>query len=394
MADVPARLTLRTTPFDTTTRVLSRRMVNPLCGLTPRLKFGVRGRSEPRIAIAGAELTGVHVFHNGRPIPPESHHLGGAGVLLDEPLIKSLGESAERYCHYSFPAQHRDRIRFASHREMTEQANTVPARESLVFFTDAQFERPGFLFDRFDPDAPMGWLPMSSLTGETTYWAPAQLTMVGYRPRRKDGEPWLNAAVTTGTATHSDPGKALLSAIEELIQLDSVMGHWHSDRPSVLIRHDARLRALDGLIERYWRKGAPPPEFHLLPNPDLPGFTIACLYRNGHTASVPVAAGLGSDLRLPYAMYKALLESVAVFRYASWMAAKRTADGAVHTPGKDNFFDLADNVAYYTEPANAAIVERRFAVHTQASAGDLPPDVAGDTRACAAHLVDAFAATG
>jgi ribosomal protein S12 methylthiotransferase accessory factor len=386
-------LTRRTMPFDTGTRALARRMVNPVGGLTPKLKFSARSRGEPRVAIAGAELTGVHVLHGTRPIPAERHHLGGAGILLDEPVIKSLGESAERYCHHSFPVLHHDRLRFASHRAMSGDGHQVPPDQCLSFFSDGQLGRDGFLFERFDPGAPMSWLPADSLTSDHPYWMPAQLALVGYRPRRKDGEPWINSAVTTGTATHSDPGKALLGALEELIQLDCVIGHWYGGRPSVKILLDGRLRVLARLIDRHWSPATPPPEFHLLPNPDLPGFTVACLYRDERPGSAPIVAGLGSDQRLGHAMYKALLESVAVFRYANWMAAKTAVDGG-EAADKDRFFDLDDNVAYYTDPVNAAIIERRFAVHTEASARDLPPDAAPDPRACVAALVGAFAQTG
>jgi thiazole/oxazole-forming peptide maturase SagD family component len=388
-----ARLVPRTTPFDAGTRVLARRMLNPVCGLIPRLKFSARSRGEPRIAIAGAELTGVHVLYGGRPIPAERHHLGGAGILLDEPLIKSLGESAERYCHHSFLAHHRDRLRFASHRAMSSGGRGIPSDQCLSFFSDEQLGRDGFLFEPFDPDTPMSWLPADSLTSDDPYWMPAQLTLVGYLPRRKEGEPWVNAAVTTGTATHSDPGKALLGALEELIQLDCVIGHWYGGQPSVKILLDGRLRALARLIDRHWSPGTPPPEFHLLPSPDLPGFTVACVYRDEHPGNAPVVAGLGSDQRLGHAMYKALLEAVAVFRYANWMAAKAAIEDSDVTD-KDRFFDLDDNVAYYTDPANAAIIDNRFAVHVEVSARDLPPDAAPDLRTRVKALVAAFARTG
>ncbi|WP_219503412.1 YcaO-like family protein [Nonomuraea ceibae] len=387
------RLSRRTLPFEATTRKLMRRMLNPVCGLTPRLKFSVRSRGEPRVAISGTELTGVHVLNGGPQIPAERHHLGGAGILLDEPLIKSLGESAERYCHHSYLAHHPERLRFDSYRTVSRERAMLPPEQCLTFFSGEQLDRDGFLFRRFDADTPMSWLPADSLTSDAPYWLPAQLALVGYRPRRRDGERWINSAVTTGTAAHSEPGKALLGALEELVQLDCVVGHWYGALPSVKIRLDRRLRVLDRLIEHHWTRGTPAPEFHLLPSPDLPGFTIACLYHHGNPAIAPVVAGLGSDQRLAYAMYKALLEAVAVFRYATWMTVKTAIDETGHAD-KTRFFDLDDNVAYYTAPANAALIEKRFAAHTVTAAADLPPDGPADPRSCARRLVDAFAATG
>ncbi|MEV0347205.1 YcaO-like family protein [Nonomuraea sp. NPDC050680] len=129
------------------------------------------------------------------------------------------------------------------------------------------------------------------------------------------------------------------------------------------------------------------------PHRSLPGFTVACVYRDEHPGNAPVVAGLGSDQRLGHAMYKALLEAVAVFRYANWMAAKAAIEDCDVTD-KDRFFDLDDNVAYYTEPANAALIDKRFAVHVEVSARDLPPDAAPDLRTRVKALVAAFARTG
>jgi hypothetical protein len=52
------------------------------------------------------------------------------------------------------------------------------------------------------------------------------------------------------------------------------------------------------------------------------------------------------------------------------------------------------NAVHYTDPAHATVIDKRFAVHTKASANDLPPDSASDTRTRVKALVAAFATTG
>jgi ribosomal protein S12 methylthiotransferase accessory factor len=230
---------------------------------------------------------------------------------------------------------------------------------------------------------------MTSLTtSDDDMLVPAQLTLTGYQPRRADGEKRHQAAVSTGTAAHTDPGKALLNAIQELVQLDSVIRHWHSDTPSVRIICDRRTRTLQRLIDTYWDTHAPYPEFHLLASPDLPGFTIACLIR-GHEGHHPaIAVGLGADTKLTLAMYKALLEATTLANSLSW---KPLTD---HKREEPAFYDLDSNVNHYADPTNAHIVEDKFARCTAINAADLEPDFTGDTRSTVRHFINAFRTTG
>jgi thiazole/oxazole-forming peptide maturase SagD family component len=356
---------------------LARRIVGPITGLMPNLGFHTRPRHGTRVVITTGDLTGVHHLTGGSPVEPGSHHIGAAAVTMDDALIRTLAESIERYGHYAFPAHHR--FTFAARADLDG-----PSLAPVELFDDEQFADPDFLFDPYDPDAPLGWWRMAALTGGPDLCVPAQSTLVGYPPRLAEGEPWLHAAVTTGSATHTDPARALLSAIQELVQLDATMGHWHTATRSARITFDQRTEALAGLIARYWDRRAPYPEFHLLPSPDLPGFTVACLIRSAGDRGPAVSVGLGADTSLTAAMHKALLEGTTL----------TTIPEEEPSPGDELFLDLEANVSHYARPENAHVVEDRFARCDAVRASDLPPDRGDDVRTTVRRYVTAFRATG
>nr|MDQ3579231.1 YcaO-like family protein [Actinomycetota bacterium] len=358
---------------------LARRIVSPMTGLVPNLGFNTRGRRGTRVVTTTCELTGVHHLVGSLPAKPGSHHIGAASLTVADASIRSLAEAVERYAQYAFAAHHQ--FTFASRAALSAPA--LP-HEDMRYFAEEQFTAAGFPFDRPDRDAPLGWWSMASLTGGPDTLVPAQMTLVGYRPRVDEGEPWSQAAVTTGSAAHTDPARALLSAIQELIQIDSTMGHWYTAAPSTRIVLDGRTELLQRLISRYWDPRAPRPEFHLLPSPDLPGFSVACLMRSGGLGGPTVSLGLGADTSLTTAMYKALLEGTSL----------SSVPDHDPEPGDELFLDLEANVSHYAKAEHAHVVEDRFARCDTLPASQLPPDGKDDLRTTVRHYVDAFGATG
>ncbi|NUT47155.1 MAG: hypothetical protein HOV94_07540 [Saccharothrix sp.] len=346
-----------------------------MTGLVPNIGFHNRVRRGTRVVTTMSDLTGVHHLVHGNPVKSGGHHIGAASLTVSDALIRTLGESIERYAQFAFPAHHE--FTFAPVSGLAD-----PAVAPVPHFTDEQFADPAFPFDRVEPDAWLSWWRMAALTGGPDLFVPAQSTLVGYQTRNDDGEPWLHPAVSTGTAAHTDPATALLSAIQELVQLDATMGHWYTDFRSVRIDSDHRTHALDGLIAGHWDHRAPRPQFHLLPSPDLPGFTVVCLIRAGATGGPAIALGLGADTHLTVAMYKALLESTNL---------AIVPDGG---PGDGRFLDLENNLFHYAKPEHAQVVQDRFADCDTARAADLPPDATDDVRTTVRRYIDAFRISG
>src|SRR5437867_10066363 len=119
-------------------------MLCPLTGLAQEIGFAQRGRLEPRIAVSGGDMTGVHVLR-GKPAPREgAYHIGGSGLTYGEVVIRTLGETIERYVQFA-PDKPR-RFVIATVREMLSEGRTVAATDPLRFFSEAQLARGGFPF--------------------------------------------------------------------------------------------------------------------------------------------------------------------------------------------------------------------------------------------------------
>jgi thiazole/oxazole-forming peptide maturase SagD family component len=354
------------------TRRLVQRLVSPMCGLDQGIGFLLRDRLEPRFVVSGAQLTGAYQLA-GHAQPGE-YHIGGTGVTLDEALIRALGETTERYAQVISAVVHTYSTALASHRELTAAGEPTLPADAFRFFAPEEYREPTFPFQPFDPDAPLSWLRVPSILTDEESWVPAQLLLVGYVPRRHLGEPWLLSAVSTGTAAHTDPHLALRNALLELVQIDAAMGHWYSSAPSSSIRLDARTKRLERLIDRTFVPGQPRPTFYWLESAGLAGFPIACVLEERPGKRPAIGVGLGIDLRLERAMYKALLEAVGVIQLAKVTLLNRAVGEGGASIDATSIFDLDSNVAYYAEPGRQARLQEKFPESCEISASSLPPD--------------------
>jgi thiazole/oxazole-forming peptide maturase SagD family component len=364
---------------------LARRMVHPLCGLDSRVGFLLHGRTEPRFAVVGGQLSGVHRLLGQEQAG--SYHIGGVGLTRHEALVRTLGESAERYCQLLSVASGSVPVRVATVDELRAEGHDIVDPCALGFFSDGQYARPGFLFEPPRAAARYGWVRMRQVPGETVVHVPAQLALVGYAPHRRRGEPWLAPAMTTGTATHTTVAAARRGALLELLQVDTAMGHWFGPAAAPRILPGRRLDALQRLVAAWMGRSATPSVHHLA-SPDLPGHSVACLVRQPGGRRPVVAVGLGSETRLIEACYKALLEAVGVLQLAKTGMASAALDGA-RAGARDEetaFFDLDGNVVHYGDGGGADVLAVKFPEDRTIADDDVPPDMSGNAAEVAAEL--------
>lgn len=383
-------------PF--TTRRLLERMLSPLCGLDRTLIFTMRSLLGPRFIVGGAELTGVHLLHN--QAEPGSYHIGGAGVVMHEAMIRALGESAERYSQFVSVFGDRHPVTVATYDDMARSEHRVPREEALTFFSPEQYAAPGFRFQPFDRTKPMGWVQATSLIDGSAVWVPAQLVLLSYMSNHTPGEPWLLSAVTTGTAAHTRRDLALRNALLELVQVDAIMGHWYSSATAPQILLDERTKPLRRLIERHFVAPWPAIRFHWIGSPDLVGMNVACVIK-GAPGQIPAGGvGVGADLRLGPAMYKALLEAVGVMLLVRLNLVNQAVGYAIGgnghaTDGIDpaEIFDLDTNVNYYAFPEHVAAIDEKFVTDRVVRASELPADSDDEIDRELARLIDGFRAS-
>jgi thiazole/oxazole-forming peptide maturase SagD family component len=368
---------------------LARRMVHPLCGLDSRVGYVLRGRAEPRFAVAGGELSGVHRLLG--KAEAGAYHIGGVGLSRHEALVRALGESVERYCQLVSVAGGTVPVRFGTVGEIAADGPLVDPG-LLPLFSAAQYARPGFPFQPATPDARYGWVRLARLPDRVPVAVPAQLALVGYAPHRGHGEPWLAPAVTTGTATHRTRAKASRGALLELIQIDAAMGHWYGPGAAPRITFGDRLAPLRRILDRYLG-GRVTAAFHALPG--MGAHVVACLLRQPD-GRLPVAvAGLGCDLRLADAGYRALLEAVGVLQLARVvMAGAALAGQPPELPAEDGIYDLDSNVAHYAAGGGADILAAKFPADAWVGEEELAPDWSGTPEASVDRLTAGLLAGG
>lgn len=365
-----------------TTRRLMSRMVGPLTGLAQQVGFVLPGPLDARLVVAGGEMTGVHVLR-GTPAPRAgAYHIGGAGRSVTESVVKTLGETVERYAQMMSQVASRHELLTASAEDMR-----AAGRQLLVpphgWFTDEMLARDGFPFRRLDPHEPVVWLRCRSLVDSGPRWMLAQEASPGYHGF--PGEPHVMSGVSTGSAAHTSVPAALLNCLLELVQIDAAMGHWYGGGPALLLTGGDRTAAVRRQVARTLPARAEQPTFVLLPSPDLPGFAVACLVTAPHAPRL--AVGLGCDLTLAGAVWKSFLEGAAVAQLAKVLLFRRSVEG--DAARAEGLYDLDENVAHYAGAAHEEVLTR-FTGGPAVSDDDVAPDGPTDPAAGAARIVDAF----
>jgi len=371
-------------------------MISPLCGLDQRINFILRSRDEPQFVTAGAEMTGVHVLR-GQPRPKiGSYHIGGSGIFLEEALIRSLGETVERYSQMVAEIGLKEEIIPAPFDDLARRGEPTLPASRFSFFSKLQYSQAGFPFVPFSPDMTLGWYRSISVPDGLQILVPAQFLFVGYNLKSERGEKCIYPAVTTGTASHTVATLAIRNCLLELIQIDSAMGHWYSSAIAPKIFLDERVAAIDKIVALRFLASEWIPEFYWLPNADLSAFTVACVIRSSSNKSPASVVGLGCDTRLVAAMYKALLEAVAVIQLSKLILLDRAIGERSESPeiNRRRIYNLDDNVALYADPRQQEVIDTKFQRGTQISASELPPDPKLSTDAEIRQLISCFEATG
>ena len=363
---------------DYKTRHLMQRMLNPICGLVQEIGFIKRNKFGAKILTAGADITGVHTLLNRENPGRGAYHTGGSGIFLNEPIIKSLGETIERYAQLISELTLKEECVFVSYDEMKNKFNHVLPKEYIDLYSTEQLSREHFPYAQFDARLPLCWVKIPQLDTPNYFWVPAQFLFVGYQVKQHLNEPWYCTAVTTGTAAHTDQASVLLNSILEIIQLDSAMGHWYSNYEAPEIVFDKRTLAMQEVLRKYDNQKYNSVRFFLLRNPDLLGFSIACILEKPEKSVPRVSIGLGASTSLNDALYKAYLEAIGVSYLSNVLILKEKLNKqSDHHTSLDNIYDIDTNVALYGKGENYHRVAQRFNGSNRIFASEIDADIQG-----------------
>jgi len=377
------------------THHLSKRMLNPMCGLTQEIGFIKRAKFGARVLTAGADITGVHNLLGHADPGRGAYHTGGAGIFLNEPIIKSLGETIERYSQLIAEFTDMHELIFSNYQDMQKNYQNILSPAFLDVFSEEQLNRENFPFRKFDPELPVSWAKIRSVHTNKFYYIPAQLLFVGYHIKKHLNEPWYGTAVTTGTAAHTDLVSALLGAILEIIQIDSTMGHWYGNIEIPEIIFDNRTKPMEKLLKQYGNPAHNPARFFWLKNPDLGGFSIACLLERPPNCIPRVSVGLGASTSLNDALYKAWLEAIGVSSLGNLIILKESLyKNEANDEACADIYDIDQNVARYGKGYHFDSIQKKFSGKQTINASDISADLSGTQQEQFQQLVNSFVKSG
>jgi len=154
---------------------------------------------------------------------------GGKGAILSHVFMGTIGEAIERFLSILRAEEIKNEIIYATPRDMKKKGYNILGPDKLYFFANHQYAQKNFPFKPFTDHSYVGWVKgRNVLTNEEVY-APAQLTLFGYRPIR--GEDRICYSSSAGLVTHVSKKDALYHGFCELIERDAINIRWVCNIP-------------------------------------------------------------------------------------------------------------------------------------------------------------------
>ncbi|MGJ5817895.1 YcaO-like family protein [Paludibaculum fermentans] len=270
-----------------------------------------------------------------RPLP-----IGwGKGLDLPGAIYSAVGEAVERYAP-SLPEPARI---------VWEAASRLPGEwlDLHPVYSDDQYERAGFPYTRFSPDAVQPWVAGEWLDCKEPVWLPA---ISAYLAMQVTAEQFLSQGTSNGLASHPGREEAALRAVMELVERDAFLASWLTGRAGTRIELDNTLEpALAAVIDGVRGLGAAVELYRL--ETAACGTAVMCLAL-GDGAEYPGATiALGADLDAAGALRQAILELGQTGPHLRKMMRR----GALTVPERpEDVHAMMDHAAWYFDARRAA----------------------------------------
>jgi ribosomal protein S12 methylthiotransferase accessory factor len=207
----------------------------------------------------------------------------GKGLTQSDALASAVGEALEQYA--ASQVRHLE-LYCATFREIEEQAFDP---RWLCLYKEEQYRRPGFPYQRFDPDRPMHWVRGQWLdTGESVYMPAFAIWLVSAFE-----EEALCQVTSNGLAAGSSVKEAAEQAALELYERDAFLNSWIALKPKTRIPLDSFEPPIARIIEHLRSRGAEL-DVYLVEN-GSPAFVAVCVGRGNGSDWPAVTLGLGAS---------------------------------------------------------------------------------------------------
>ena len=349
--------------------------VDPRTGVIARIALELSGEAHDEPPVIATASPPYAVGEGGalRRLP-----IGwGKGMTLSGALLSAIGEAIERYAP-SLP----DPERIVWARPADLDGVFLDPRD-FVLYSEAQYEREGFPFRRFDPTVRHPWVLGKWLGSEAPVWVPAVFAFLSLTLRP---EQQICQGTSNGLAASMDADDAALRATLELIERDAFMAAWLAGCPGRRVELDDALDPqLARVLAGVEALGA---EVELFVLPDSACGTAALCLAFGDGDRYPgVTIGLGADLDPRAAVRQAILELAQTGPHLRRLMRARALPVPAHPW---DVREMIQHAVYYFPRERAAAFDRLRHGATPVALRDLAPGTLQRSLAsCAAALAAA-----
>jgi ribosomal protein S12 methylthiotransferase accessory factor len=293
-------------------------LVSPICGLVPELKSVQSPLPSVKVVVSGHNP--AQTFRSlddlRRNLRSSS---AGKGASLIQAQASALGEALERFCAMSHPGLVYERDSLQSMQDRYGDAVIHP--NTVMLYSDKQFierdlwnaKRSRFnrVPELLDPQLPIDWTPVWSISRERRCFLPSQLLMLGSLSQINKADssppPLIAMGCSNGNAAGNTLEEAVLQGFLELVERDSTAIWWYNrlSRPGIDLAGSADPW-ITQLLHDYSSIGREVWALDL--TTDLGISTVVALSRDVNGSAERILMGLGCHLDPQIALQRALAE--------------------------------------------------------------------------------------
>jgi len=233
---------------------------------------------------------------------------GGKGFRFDTTVLSTLGEAAERVVATlvcGTPDLPGLRI-LGSWNDLNAGGVNALHPTAVRLFSDAQYDSPGFLYERFMPESVIQWVAGRHLRSGEEVYVPSQLVdMVHIYDH---GEQIVGYPVSGGLSCHTSEGAATYHGLTEVLERDAVNVSWYTAVQPLRIKIDADARKLLGTFADRLTLDHTEAEILVHPSTVTSAATVSMVGLQGWLRRRAYCAGGGCDAVLETAVRKAAAE--------------------------------------------------------------------------------------
>lgn len=310
------------------------RIVDPVCGIVRSIMPNWLEHGDAQVFAYGA----VALQASPPSIGPQIIRSGGASLNSDQAIAATIGEAVERYCAaYSEP----DELIFASYNDLKYDA-VHP--DLFCLYSKAQHEMDGFPFAPFTTESPLSWTWGFSLQKQEPVLVPASLAHLPLYLEDFGRETKIASTTSTGLACGNTIEEAILSAIGEAVERDSVTCFWMNQMPTRRVVIDDASAISNIYRERFALPGLDYYTCEVTSDLGIP--TLFTVLIGNSTDGIMVNVGSQANLSPTRAALKSLVEAAHGRPYVRFILQGNP--GWKYKPDFSNVNSFQDHAAFYT----------------------------------------------